>query len=80
MFFLGNYIYVITLVTLLIGLISFLGDALESYLKRYLEIKDFGNLLPGHGGLLDRMDAFILIFFVHLVLLSFNFNFMSLYD
>ena len=79
MFFLGDFIYVITLVTLLIGLLSFLGDALESYLKRYLEIKDFGNLLPGHGGLLDRMDAFILIFFVHLVLLSFNFNFMSLY-
>ena len=77
--FLGNYDYIIILITLLIGLFSFFGDSIESYLKRYLQIKDFGNILPGHGGLLDRMDAFILIFFVHFLLLSFNFNFMSLY-
>ena len=77
--FLGDYDYIIILITLLIGLLSFFGDSLESYLKRYLQIKDFGNILPGHGGLLDRMDAFILIFFVHFLLLSFNFNFMSLY-
>ena len=68
------YIFNISLLlmfgTLLIGVISFLGDASESYLKRYLNIKDFSNLLPGHGGLLDRMDAFILIFFVHFIILS----------
>jgi len=56
--------------SLMIGVISFLGDAIESYLKRYLNIKDFSNLLPGHGGLLDRMDAFILIFFVHFIITS----------
>ena len=65
--------------TLLIGVISFLGDASESYLKRYLNIKDFSNLLPGHGGLLDRMDAFILIFFVHFILISLGFISIDLY-
>ena len=65
--------------TLLIGVISFLGDASESYLKRYLSIKDFSNLLPGHGGLLDRMDAFILIFFVHFIILSLGILSIDLY-
>ena len=75
----GNNDYMIILITLLIGLFSFFGDSIESYLKRYLKIKDFGNILPGHGGLLDRMDAFILVFFVHFFLLSFNINFVNLY-
>ena len=77
------YIFNISLLlmigTLLIGVISFLGDASESYLKRYLNIKDFSNLLPGHGGLLDRMDAFILIFFVHFIILSLGIISIDLY-
>ena len=45
--------------TFLISLISQSGDLFISYLKRKADIKDTGNFLPGHGGLLDRMDGMI---------------------
>ncbi len=39
------------------GFISQLGDWFASCIKRYLRIKDFGNIMPGHGGVLDRFDS-----------------------
>jgi phosphatidate cytidylyltransferase len=69
----------VILLTILIGIIAFIGDTLESYLKRFLNIKDFGNIMPGHGGLLDRMDSFIMLFFIHFLLMSFNINFIEFY-
>ena len=49
---------------MLILLLSFIGDTLVSLLKRYASIKDSGNIMPGHGGLLDRFDSFIIVFFI----------------
>ncbi len=51
-------------ITLLIVILSFMGDTIVSILKRYVSIKDSGNIMPGHGGLLDRFDSFIFVFFI----------------
>ncbi len=74
-----NQEIIIILSTLIIGLISFIGDAIGSYCKRFLQIKDFSNLMPGHGGILDRMDAFILFFLIHFILSIFISNPINLY-
>ena len=47
--------------------LSFLGDAIVSFIKRRSDLKDTGNLFIGHGGFLDRMDSFILVFFFFII-------------
>lgn len=56
---------------IIIGIFSQIGDNFESLLKRYTDIKDSSNIIPGHGGLLDRFDS--LIFVVPIIYAYINF-------
>ncbi|WP_051350868.1 phosphatidate cytidylyltransferase [[Acholeplasma] multilocale] len=57
-----GFLYVI--LTVLISILGQMGDLMFSAIKRMFGIKDYSNLIPGHGGVLDRLDSFMLVFFV----------------
>ncbi|PIF06046.1 MAG: phosphatidate cytidylyltransferase [Draconibacterium sp.] len=59
--------------SLIVVVFAALGDFFESKLKRSVDVKDSGNLLPGHGGMLDRLDSLLFVspaVFIWLILLS----------
>ena len=53
--------------TPLLAIASILGDLFESKVKRILGVKDTGTIIPGHGGVLDRLDSFLLTSIVYLI-------------
>jgi phosphatidate cytidylyltransferase len=67
-----GYNFFTLLIILSISLISQLGDLIISYFKRLAKIKDTGKILPGHGGLLDRIDGIIFAVPFSYIILNFS--------
>jgi len=63
-------VLLILAITFILNISCQLGDLLFSKIKRENNIKDFSNLLPGHGGMLDRLDSIIITSLVFVLLLS----------
>ena len=60
---------------LVVSFVSQIGDLIISYFKRLSKIKDTGNIIPGHGGLLDRIDGMIFAYpFSYIIFLNWNFQ------
>ena len=70
-----NSLLLITFTSILFSFIVQIGDLIESYYKRLCYIKESSNLIPGHGGVLDRFDGFMLLIVFVYILKFFNFNF-----
>ena len=61
-YFSTNYSYLyVSGIGLILSLVGQIGDLAASTIKRYVDIKDYSNLIPGHGGMLDRIDSLIFL-------------------
>ena len=58
-------------VILFLSIVGQCGDLFFSAVKREFNKKDFGNLIPGHGGILDRLDSIIFVLFAFILVISY---------
>ena len=73
LFFINQEINLLLLifVTTFLSIIGQLGDLFFSQIKRYYKIKDFSNVMPGHGGILDRFDSIIFVALAFIYFINF---------
>ena len=64
-------VFLLIVVSACLSIIGQIGDLLFSTIKRYYNIKDYGNLMPGHGGVLDRLDSILFVMLAYIYLSRF---------
>ena len=66
-YFLENYQmnFLIVFIQFFLSMVCIIGDIFFSYLKRINNIKDYSNIIPGHGGVLDRIDGMVFVIFFY---------------
>jgi len=67
----NNSLISVILIILFLSIIGQIGDLFFSAIKREFNKKDFGNLIPGHGGILDRLDSIIFVMFAFILVISY---------
>ncbi|MBR2712923.1 MAG: phosphatidate cytidylyltransferase, partial [Bacilli bacterium] len=69
----GVSVVYIMLITALLSIVGQLGDLVFSSIKRHYDIKDFSNIMPGHGGIMDRVDSISFIIMTYIIIKSITF-------
>ena len=67
----GVDLFTIITTTICLSLVGQIGDLVFSSIKRHYKVKDFSNLIPGHGGILDRLDSIIFVMFAFIIIISY---------
>ncbi len=63
-------VLLVLIFTLLFSIIGQFGDLFFSSIKRHYKVKDFSNIIPGHGGILDRLDSFIFVVILYVIFIN----------
>ncbi len=67
----GINVGIIILISFILSIIAQIGDLVFSAIKRYFKIKDYGKIMPGHGGVMDRIDSFLFVLLALYVIMNF---------
>lgn len=63
--------FIIILISLLLSIVAQCGDLVFSAIKREYDVKDFGKIMPGHGGVLDRFDSLLFSLLLFSIIFSY---------
>ena len=71
-FVIGNTnVVLLIILTAVLSIVGQFGDLVFSAIKRHYKLKDFSNIMPGHGGILDRLDSIIFVLMVFIILIKY---------